>query len=124
MARVINRRWPVRSRFIQRPVVAVSDLYQRAAHLIYMVGWHLLHRLTQIDWRYLQRYAIFRDRPPRDDDPLISEEVRDAAVGERYVAVLGGNELLDQRANRSCGRSASGVGRDVAAEAILELLSS
>src|SRR6202158_624051 len=83
-----------------------------------------LHRLTQIDWRYLQRFAIFRDRPPRDDDPLISEEVRDAAVGERCVAVLCGNELLDKRANRGCGCSAAGIGRDVAAEEILELVSS
>src|ERR1700681_4078570 len=85
---------------------------------------HQLHRLTQIDWRYLQRFAIFRDRPPRDDDPLISEEVRDAAVGERRVAVLGGDKLLDQGANRGRGRSAAGIGRDVAAEEIFELVSS
>src|SRR6266849_684569 len=89
-----------------------------------MIYTNELHRLAQIDWRYLQRFAVFRDRPPRDDDPLIAEEVRNAAVGERCVAVLGGNELLDQGANRSRGRSAAGIGRDVAAEEILELVSS
>ena len=35
-----------------------------------------LHRLAQIDWWYLQRFTIFCDRPPRDHDPLVAEEVR------------------------------------------------
>src|SRR3977135_2517490 len=83
-----------------------------------------LHRLAQIDWWYLQRFTIFCDRPPRDHDSLVAEEVRDAAVGERCVTVLGGDELLDQRANRGRGCRAAGIGRDVAAEEMLELVRS
>src|SRR5206468_9118664 len=41
---------------------------------------------------------------------------------QRRLGVLGGDQLLDQRADRRGGGRAAGVGGDVAAEEILELV--
>src|SRR5690242_15030212 len=57
-------------------------------------------RLAHVDWRNLQRLAVLRDRAPGDQDSLLAEHVGDLAVGKRYFRVFGGDQLLDQRANR------------------------
>jgi len=43
----------------------------------------------------IRRYA-------RDDDALLAENFGELAVRERFLRVLGTDELLDQRANRRC----------------------
>src|SRR6266700_585513 len=81
-----------------------------------------LHRFAHVDGWNLQRFPVLRDRPPRDEDTLIAEEVGNPAVGQRRLGILGANELLDQRPDRRSGRRAPGIGRHVAAEEVLELV--
>src|ERR671915_718703 len=77
--------------------------------------------LSLVYGRDLQGLAILRDRAPRDHDALLAEDLRDARVRQRRARVLGGDELLDERADRGRGGGAARFGGDVAAEEIFEL---
>src|SRR3989454_409150 len=71
--------------------------------------------------RHLQRLTVVCNRAAGHYDALLAEDLGDARVRKRGFRVLGGHQLLDQRADRGRRRGAAGLGGDVAAEEILEL---
>src|SRR5689334_532877 len=77
--------------------------------------------LPHADRRNLQRLPVLGYRSPRDDDALLAQYFGDLAVREGTLRVLRGDELFDERADGRGGARAAGLGRDVAAEEILEL---
>src|SRR2546427_10897790 len=80
-----------------------------------------LQGFSLIDRRDLQRLTVFCNRAAGHYDTLLAEDLGDARVRKRGFRVLGGHQLLDQRADRGRRRGAAGLGGDVAAEEILEL---
>src|SRR3569623_463757 len=64
--------------------------------------------------------AVFRHRAARDIDALVTENRGDLAVAERLAMILGGDQLFDQRADRSRGTHAAGRGADMAGKEIFE----
>src|SRR5512145_508232 len=78
-------------------------------------------RLSLVDGRNLQRFAVLCNRAPRDHDALLAEDLGDARVRQRRLRILRGNELLDERPDRGGGGGAARLGGHVAAEEILEL---
>src|SRR5258706_5948281 len=73
-------------------------------------------RLAQVGGLDVHGLPVFGDGAARDLDSLLGEDVGDAVVGERLPHVLGGDQLLDERADRGGGAGAARVGGDVAAE--------
>mmetsp|Transcript_6368 Transcript_6368/g.25940 ORF Transcript_6368/g.25940 Transcript_6368/m.25940 type:complete len:254 (+) Transcript_6368:1113-1874(+) len=80
-----------------------------------------LERLAQIRRRDLHRLAVFGHRAARALDALLLQHRRQRAVGQRLLAVLGGDELLDQRPHRGAGGLAAGFGTQARAEEVLQL---
>src|SRR5207244_13106064 len=80
-------------------------------------------RLAEVDGRNLQRLPVLRNSSPGDEDALITKQIRDPAVGQRCLGILGADQLLDQCADGSGRRGAAGVGGDMTAKEILELVS-
>src|SRR5262245_14788606 len=76
----------------------------------------------EVGGKDLQGLAVLGDGAAGHHDALLGQYLRDLAVGERLAAVLGGHQLLDQRAYRGARSGTAGLGGDVAAEEILELV--
>src|SRR6185369_8950110 len=67
-------------------------------------------RFSQVRRCDAQRLAVLGNRAASAFDALLLEHVRQLAVRQRLVQVLGGYELLDQRAHRGARRVAAGLG--------------
>jgi hypothetical protein len=65
--------------------------------------------LAEVGGLYVHRLAVLGDRAARNLDALLRQDVGDAVIGERLLAVLGGDELLDERADRGRGAGAARV---------------
>src|SRR5260221_13333367 len=99
MAGVISTWCPVRWRFIDDSFLA----------------WLRQHRdgsdtLAEIRGLDVHRLAVFRHRAACDLDALLPQDVGNAVVRERLLAVLGGDQLLDERADRRRRARAARVG--------------
>src|SRR5450755_1500743 len=83
--------------------------------------YEVLKRRAQVHRRNMQRIAVLGDSAASYHDALLAKNLGDLAVGKRPAAVLGGNQLLEQRADRGGLTCAARISGDVAAEEILQL---
>src|SRR5579859_1745801 len=104
MAGVISTWRPVRCRFIC------------ASGWIGLPCCSSLDRLAQVRRLYVHGLPILGYGSSRDLDSLLREDVGDAVVRKGLPAVLGGHQLLDERADRSGRAGPAGIRRHMAAE--------
>src|SRR5690349_3201262 len=77
--------------------------------------------LSEADRRDLQRLPVLGDGAAGDHDALLTEDFRDLAVRQGSLAILRGDQLLDQGPDRRCGAGTTRFRSDMTSEEILEL---
>ena len=64
-------------------------------------GWKVFsENFSEVDRRDVEQFAVLRNSATRHDDALLAEDFRKPGVRERFFAVLGTDQLLDQRPDR------------------------